>query len=307
MKKAKKIKLNTPIEVLEDNLEEIKSIYNREQQVKCECYKCHKSFLRSLRFISFPTFCRACQIEQTAIKNYGSLENMQKLNLEHGKKTSEMKYGVSHFTNREKCKETKKLKYGDEFYTNREKCKETLLKKYGVENPAQIDGVSDKVKQTKLSKYGSATYNNSDLAKQTCIKKYGVENPGCIKATYLYKNIKFDSSWELYFWIYCELNNIPISRATESFTYMYNNKEHIYHPDFNIDGKLFEIKGDQFFKEDGTMQNPFCHEMDGLYEAKHQCGLNNNVVFLTKADMTEIISYVDNIMPFRYIDDFKVV
>ena len=32
-----------------------------------------------------------------------------------------------------------------------------------------------------------------------------------------------------------------------------------YFPDFEIEGKFYEIKGDQFFNEDGTMCNPFNH------------------------------------------------
>ena len=193
-----KIKRADPIKVSEDYLEEIKSIYNRDQQAICECTKCGKCFTRSLRFIKFPTYCRTCQIEQTAIEKYGSLEEMQRLNLLHGKETSELKYGMPHFTNRDKCKETKKEKYGDEYFTNRNKCKETLIDKYGVDNPSLIEGIPEKVKQTKLEKYGNATYNNIELAKSTCLAKYGIENPGCLKASYIYKGEKFDSSWELY-------------------------------------------------------------------------------------------------------------
>jgi len=306
MNKIKKLIDINPISVSEDTLDEIKLKYNREQKVKCTCSKCNKDFIRSLRFIRFPLYCRACQIEQTAISRYGSVEEMQKLNIKNRQKTSMLKYGNEHFTNRQKCRETKKARYGNEYFTNREKCKNTLLDKYGVSNPSQIDGISDKVKQTKMERYGSASYNNIDLAKQTCLERYGVENPGCLKATYIYKNEKFDSSWELYLWIYCELNNIPIERSTETFKYEFDGKIHIYHPDFNINGKLFEVKGDQFFKKDGTMQNPYSHDMDSLYEAKHQCGLSNNVTFLTKVDMTEIISYVNNALPLNYIDDFRV-
>ena len=40
-------------------------------------------------------------------------------------------------------------------------------------------------------------------------------------------------------------------------------------PDFLVDGHYVEIKGDHFFKKDGTMQNPYDHRQDGLYEAKH--------------------------------------
>lgn len=302
----KKILQENPISITEDSIEDTRKKYNRDQQVECTCKNCSKTFYRSLRFISFPLYCRKCQIEQTAIKKYGSLENMQKMNLEHGKQTSMQKYGKDHFTNREKCKQTKEEKYGDAFYTNREKCKQTILERYGVKNPSQIKGISDKVKETKRIRYNNENYNNIGAAKETCLQRYGIENPGCIKATYKYNDIKFDSSWELYFWIYCIDHNINIKRAIETFDYYYDNKLHKYHPDFNIDGMLFEIKGDQFFKKDGTMQNPFDHTQDDLYEAKHQCGLKNNVIFLMKEDMLEIINYVNLNYPLNYIEDFKV-
>lgn len=52
-----------------------------------------------------------------------------------------------------------------------------------------------------------------------------------------------------------------------------------------IDDILVEVKGDQFFKEDGTMQNPYDHTQDDLYEAKHQCMIDNNVYIFTSNDI----------------------
>lgn len=69
------------------------------------------------------------------------------------------------------------------------------------------------------------------------------------KHLYVYNGIEFDSSWELAFWIYHIENNIEIERNTESFKYVFNNKEYNYYPDFIIDEKLYEIKGDMFLNE----------------------------------------------------------
>ena len=71
---------------------------------------------------------------------------------------------------------------------------------------------------------------------------------------------------------------------------MYNN-EHRYFPDFILDDEFIEIKGDYFFKEDGTMCNPFDHSQDDLFEAKHQCMIKNNVKILTSIDYNFYISY----------------
>ena len=48
-------------------------------------------------------------------------------------------------------------------------------------------------------------------------------------------------------------------------------------PDFKVDNKYIELKGDQFLKSDGTWQCPFDHSLDAIYEAKHQCLIKNNV------------------------------
>ena len=64
-------------------------------------------------------------------------------------------------------------------------------------------------------------------------------------------------------------------------------------PDFEIDGKLVELKGDQFLKEDGTWQCPWDHSRDSLYEAKHQCAIKNNIEVWTKNDYMRFIAYVE--------------
>ena len=87
------------------------------------------------------------------------------------------------------------------------------------------------------------------------------------------------------------LNNIPISRNPVRLKYYVDGKTHYYFPDFEIDGKLIEIKGDHFFKEDGTMCNPFDRTQDEKYEAKHQCGLQHNVEFWQESDYKYAIDW----------------
>ena len=70
--------------------------------------------------------------------------------------------------------------------------------------------------------------------------------------------------------------------------------EHYYIPDFEINGRLVEIKGDQFFKEDGTMQCPFDHNYDGQVEAKHQCMLNNNVLIIRSSEYKVAVDYFNS-------------
>lgn len=58
-----------------------------------------------------------------------------------------------------------------------------------------------------------------------------------------YDGIYFDSSWELAFYVYCIENNINISRCKEVRSYIYNDKQYKYYPDFQIQNKIIEIKG----------------------------------------------------------------
>lgn len=58
-----------------------------------------------------------------------------------------------------------------------------------------------------------------------------------------YKGIYCDSTYELAYLIYCIDHNIDIKRCTETFEYEYEGKIHKYHPDFETNGELVEIKG----------------------------------------------------------------
>ena len=64
--------------------------------------------------------------------------------------------------------------------------------------------------------------------------------------------------------------------------------------DFKIDNQYVEIKGDQFFKDNGTIQNPYDHSLNALYEAKHQCMIQNNVIILKGNDYKKYEDYVQN-------------
>jgi hypothetical protein len=52
-----------------------------------------------------------------------------------------------------------------------------------------------------------------------------------------------DSTWELAWVIYNVEHDIKFERNKKGFKYIYNNKEHIYYPDFKLDNKFIEIKG----------------------------------------------------------------
>lgn len=170
------------------------------------------------------------------------------------------------------------------------KSRNTCREKYGVDYPAQNVDILKKQQQTNIEKYGNKTFLGTEHFKSLCFDLYGTEVPKPGK--YKCDSLKFDSSWELAFYLYNRDLGLNIKREPCKLLYVFKGVNHYYYPDFEIDGQLYEIKGDQFFKKDGTMCNPYDHSRDDIAEAKHQCGLRNNVIFLRNAEMKPIIESV---------------
>lgn len=245
--------------------------------------------------------------EHTYIQNYRLTKYYRHgdetyVNSEKAKETCLKKYGslnpIGNKEIQEKCKSTRLKKYGDENYNNQEKSKKSKLERYGNENYNN----SSKMKQTKLERYGDPWYRNTDKAKKTCIDKYGVDNYAkthefsmISRKLYTYDNINFDSLPELALYIYAKDHNEEIIKNPCRFEYEYLGKIHYYFPDFLYKGEYIEIKGDHFFKDDGTMCNPFDHSQDEFYESKHLCGINNGVKFWKYDDYKFALKYIDTI------------
>ena len=181
------------------------------------------------------------------------------------------------------------------------KRKETCINRYGVENASQLNEKKQKIKETLKERYGVEYYSQTqeclNKMQATCKKKYGVINYSQTKEwshkkqkRYKYNNIYFDSLWEVEVFKYCEKNNIPCEyQPNITFEYSYKNTIHKYHPDFLINGKLYEVKGDHFFEGD-KMICPYDRDeyKDGLAEAKHQCMIKNNVIILKRDDIIRL-------------------
>ena len=90
-----------------------------------------------------------------------------------------------------------------------------------------------------------------------------------------YQGIRCDSSWELAYIVYCKDHDIDIRRCNERRKYMFNNKEHIYLPDFVVNNnEIVEIKGSAKYSAQWRAkqeQNPDVHT---LYEKDIQPYLN---------------------------------
>lgn len=253
--------------------------------------------------------------KQTCMERYGVKHYSQTAeHTEQCRRTSLEKYGVEHYSKTNECKErvrqTCREKYGTNYFTQTpeyvEKIKQTSRANYGTDFYVQTEEYKEKSRQTCVERYGVEYYVQTDEykehAKQTCIEKYGVEYPvqnrdimlKC-KRKYIYDSIYFDSSPELALYIYLKDIGADFQYQPDVFFwYEYDGEKSRYFPDFKIDNRLVEIKGDQFLKEDGTWQCPYDNLLDSKYEAKRQCVLANGVEIWYSAQYKKYIDYVKN-------------
>ena len=218
----------------------------------------------------------------TSMKNYGVVWHTQAdIVKQHAKETNLKNRGVEYI-------------FQDPNF--REQSIKTSQKLYGVDFPSQSKEFRLRVEQTNIKNYGYA---------------YPIQNPEyrrLVQKRYKYDNFTFDSQPELAIYIWCKDHNIDFQYQPHVvFEYEFNGKNHIYEPDFLIKGKLIEIKGDQFFKDDGTMQNPWDHSQDALYEAKHQCMLRNMVEIWKSNDYKKYLMYIKSTYGKDYLRQFKTL
>lgn len=237
--------------------------------------------------------------KKTCLERYGGCGTGSASLLEKQKNTMKEKYGCEFALQSnefiEKTKMTKYEKYGDENYNNHEQTKKTCLERYGCECTFQNEKIREKGLETCLKKHNSKNYNNREKAKKTCLERYGCEH--VMQNHEIFKKSKrkisihglcFDSKFEIKFYEFLRNHDIQFTFQPDiHFEYEYDGKVHAYWPDFEINGKFYELKGLQFFKDKNPMNemvNPFGHSEDGLYEAKHQCMLQNKVTIITSED-----------------------
>jgi len=201
-----------------------------------------------------------------------------------------------------------------------ERIKQTNIDKYGTYSPMQNAEVQNKRINTCLEKYGVSSYLEYSAFKEqsikTCLEKYGVKYIGQShdihkksKQKYTYNNINFDSSWELAYYIWLKDHNIEFEyQPNIKFSYIVNNKEHFYFPDFKIRDEIIEIKGDHFFDKFGNFRCPFNilnEELQNEYKAKYQCMLDNNVKIMKYNEIRNIMYYVKKIYGANFLKQFK--
>lgn len=240
----------------------------------------------------------------------------------------------------ETCKKNYGVENISQYDGTKRKKEEKALAKYGVKNVSQAPEVKATIAKTNRGRYGASVYLASkqgiEHRKKSCLERYGVDsfskttmhvekmkaanrkNYGVdwpqqnkdfmrnMQKRYTYDGMNFDSSIELAVYIWCKDNHIEFEYQPNVVLYYdYDGSQHVYEPDFLIEGRLVEVKGDHFFREDGTMQNPYDHSQDALYEAKRQCMLKNGVEIWRVDDYQKYVDYVKNTYGKDYLKQFK--
>lgn len=292
-----KIKVTNNIRYGCDNVFQNEEIKEKSRQTKLERY-------------GDENYNNRDKCKETCLDLYGFENPMQNEDVqEKYRQTCREKYNKDYYMQtdefREKSKETCLDLYGDECYSKTDECdkkmRNTNLERRGVEYPAQSKNVMDKKKQTCVDKYGTPSYSQTDEFKekvrQTNMDRYGVpsyaqthEFHKCHRKRVEYNGLTFDSSWEVDVYKFCQENDIPCEYQPDiQFEYECDGKTHVYQPDFLINGKIYEVKGEQFF-DGNKMINPYNRVQDSLFESKHQCMISNNVIILRKEQIDRLAS-----------------
>ncbi len=233
------------------------------------------------------------------------------------KQTLKDRYGVENPMHtdigREHLKQHNLKTYGVEWHiaapSIREKSRQTCNKNYGVDHPFASKEIREQMKEKNLKLYGvEYNWQREDVKqhiKDTNKRLYGYENAmqnpeirAKSQMNIIYDNKSFDSYPEVCLYIWLIDHKITFEfQPNISFQYEYNGKLHYYCPDFKIGDVFYEIKGNYFFKDKDSTKEMICpwdHSLDGLYEAKHQCMLKNNVVIYDSYAYQKYLDYVDD-------------
>lgn len=290
----------------------------KTEKIEIVCQICGKVFLRPQNSRIKHSLCRSCKMKityQNDTLRLGAIEKRRKTCLElhntenvaqvkefyeKAKKTKIKKYGFAGpFQNEDFQKYCENKAHSTEAMSRK---KSTCLEKYGETHHMKNKEISKKLKETykKETGYGNPMLNPD--VKRKIIEKYkGIGRvPG-----YEYEDQHFDSSWELSFYIWLKDHDKQfIYHPPFTVEYMSNdNKNHIYCPDFLVEGIFYEIKGTQFFNE---KNEPFNMYTKTFWWEKYELLQKNNIKILKKDDIKPYLKYVADTYGKKYLASFKI-
>lgn len=279
----------------------------RKNKEKCKlyyynCCRCHKNFQSETEIISKKIRCPECQEKVDKANEKRKKTCLEKYGTENAAQNSEVKakyintwkekYGcMGYFQRGCDQNEIQKLAHSDLAY-ERKKIKNR--KNFGTDWPAQSKEIQKKMQDTyeERTGYRNAMQNPEDAAR-------------CHRGKYLYKNIRFDSSWELAVYIWLEDNNKQFTyHPNPVFDYIDDEGiTRVYYPDFLIEGKLYEIKGTQFFND---KSEPYDFYNNKYWWGKYNALLEHKVKILKMDDIKLFLRYVKDKYGKNYLKQFKI-
>ena len=264
--------------------------HNLNEQPKCQHPDCNNPVKWNSNTNSFMLHC--CNTHSKSDPKFW----------ERVKQTNLKRYDVVHkmclCEAQQKAKETCRRLYNSDYPMQcamvHNKQVNTCMSKYNTHNVSQIDWVKEKVRASFIEHYGVDNYAQSIEYHKNKKHKFHSEK---------YPGLTFDSTWEMKVYEFCRDRRIDVEYSPEiSYPYEYDGRTWTYHPDFLINGKVYEVKGDNFFKIDEStnkeiMFNPY-RDPDwsdeqyawecAKYEAKRQCMIANDVVILRERDIKNL-------------------
>ncbi len=204
--------------------------------------------------------------KQTCLKRYGAETNlMSEEQLKKTKRFNLENYGVEHTLQRtdviEKRKQTNLERYGVvSTLQTRESVNryyEVLRTRYGVDHPMRSPEIQKKARETLKGRYGESfpmkCPSIAERIRNSCIARYGVDNYAKTREMHvksgrtLYSVVasdgtRLDSHYELYVYEFCKLHKLDFERQ-KRIRFQVEEKEHYTFIDFEINGKLYEVKG----------------------------------------------------------------
>lgn len=262
--------------------------------------------------------CHATVLERYGVDNvmYNSEIKDKFLDTVHSR-TPERQQEINR-TREETCLEIYGVKYASMNDDIRRKNSES----HRTRTPDQIQ-LSNKLREsTCIEKYGVAHVMQAASVKeqsaQTCLEKYGMPFPPNSKfrrTIYEYDGLTFDSSYELYYYIWAAETGHKIKRSSNVYEFDVEGHTHYYFPDFTVDDIDVEIKGEHFFDDSGNLINPFTDDshVQAVFHAKGECMKNNGITIITNIEeqkqyvdakyTTDFVPLFRTDLPFPYLND----
>lgn len=286
------------IAISPDDIKSISKPISPNQIIKFTCIKCGTP--TSMQYRHFNGVCEHCKRSTS-----GRIAQNNPTTKSRRDTTMQQRYGVTNmFQNTDYIKKCFERKYGpnvtnaQQIESARKKLRDTMIKRYGGYTLASKE-LRKKVDATVQAVYGADNIRNSEYyhERYKAFKDRLYKN---MKKIYLLDSIYFDSSWEVAYYIWLRDNNINfVYHPLPGIKYVSEGIEHTYYPDFNVNGQLIEIKGNQFFNKDGSYKIKSQQDAD-----KYNCIIANSIIYRQK-DILQYLKYVHEKYGPSYIKSLK--